>query len=361
MLPRYYTYSEFESYFSTLLSRFKIDSIKKIEIGKSVLGKSIYGLKIGSGNTKVLVWSQMHGNESTTTRAICKLLETVEIEREFDKLQLYIIPILNPDGAESWTRFNANQVDLNRDAIHLSQPESMLLRNVITDFNPDYCFNLHGQRTIYGSIDGKLPCQMSFLAPAGNIDRTITETRLKAMNVINQINLQLQNHVNGIIGRYNDSFNLNCVGDYLTSVEVPTILFEAGHSGDDYSRNEISDLILSSLKIALKTINDHIQYSETTASDYEKISPIDSNFTDVIIKNYPTSNGKTSLFIQFHEQIHENSLYFVPILIGLNKNDILNAHRVIDLSNHTGYKNDLIIDENLEVTCVSLDIKIFAN
>jgi len=39
-------------------------------IGKSVLGKSIYKYQIGTGKIKVLMWSQMHGNESTTTKAL---------------------------------------------------------------------------------------------------------------------------------------------------------------------------------------------------------------------------------------------------------------------------------------------------
>ena len=44
---------------------------------------------------------------------------------------LYIIPILNPDGAKAYTRLNANEVDLNRDAQDLSQPESKVLRAVL--------------------------------------------------------------------------------------------------------------------------------------------------------------------------------------------------------------------------------------
>ena len=41
----------------------------------------------------------------------------------------YIIPQLNPDGAKLYTRNNFNDVDLNRDAIKLSQPESKCLIN----------------------------------------------------------------------------------------------------------------------------------------------------------------------------------------------------------------------------------------
>ena len=51
--------------------------------------------------------------------------------------------MVNPDGAKLYTRVNANEVDLNRDSVNLSQPESKVLRNVFEEFKPDYCFNLH--------------------------------------------------------------------------------------------------------------------------------------------------------------------------------------------------------------------------
>jgi hypothetical protein len=39
-------------------------------IGNSVLGKPIYKYIIGTGNIKIYLWSQMHGNESTTTKGL---------------------------------------------------------------------------------------------------------------------------------------------------------------------------------------------------------------------------------------------------------------------------------------------------
>ena len=37
------------------------------EIGKSVEGRSIYQMSFGRGQKKILLWSQMHGDESTAT------------------------------------------------------------------------------------------------------------------------------------------------------------------------------------------------------------------------------------------------------------------------------------------------------
>ena len=39
-------------------------------VGQSVLGKPIYSLQIGNGETRILIWSQMHGNEPTSTKSL---------------------------------------------------------------------------------------------------------------------------------------------------------------------------------------------------------------------------------------------------------------------------------------------------
>jgi len=53
------------NHISSLLK--KINTYTEVEtIGTSVLNDSIYGLKIGNGDKRILMWSQMHGNESTT-------------------------------------------------------------------------------------------------------------------------------------------------------------------------------------------------------------------------------------------------------------------------------------------------------
>ncbi|MEO9953103.1 DUF2817 domain-containing protein [Nonlabens sp.] len=360
MLSRYYSCLQFEDALKTILDALGQKSLLDIEIGKSVNGRSVYGIKLGAGKTKVLVWSQMHGNESSTTRALFKLLKSDDFPQLLENISLYIIPILNPDGSEKWTRVNANNVDLNRDAIDLTQPESQILRSVFDDFAPDYCLNLHGQRTIFGSLDGEQPAQISFLAPAGDLEKTISQARLRSMQIINAIQGQLKNKVDGIIGRYSDDFNINCVGDYMTSKQVPTVLFEAGHSGDDYSRDQVTDLMYESLKIAFKTIQDSAVINESNVVDvYNSIPHMSKAYVDVLVKNYRSVSGLQTLSVQYHEQVKDGVLYFVPILIGINREDVLNGHRVIDLNDFSDFKDDLIIEGNLEIRSKSLDIGIF--
>ena len=108
-------------------------SIAPIPIGDSVNGVVINAFKLGAGNKKILMWSQMHGNESTTTKALCDMFKFLGSKEPLahtilKHCTLMIVPILNPDGATVYTRENINKIDLNRDAKNLSQPESRALR-----------------------------------------------------------------------------------------------------------------------------------------------------------------------------------------------------------------------------------------
>lgn len=233
---RYVTHIMIAGFLDKLPTDFRVEVI-----GKSVLDNSIKAVKFGNGPLKILMWSQMHGNESTTTKASLDLFnflsstDTIATEIK-EKCTLLIIPILNPDGALAYTRINANKVDLNRDAQDLSQPESIVLKKVYTEFKPDFCFNLHGQRTIFNVGTTPKPATISFLAPAYDEARNISPSRKVSMQLIVAMNNAVQEVIPNQVGRYDDGFNSNCVGDAFQMLNTPTILFEAGHYKNDYDR-----------------------------------------------------------------------------------------------------------------------------
>ena len=241
--------SDIEPLLDSLSGLFKVSIL-----GVSETDIPIYSVRVGYGSKRILIWSQMHGNESTTTKAIFDLFNYLEsgYYKEFlTSCTLFIIPILNPDGAKAFTRLNANNIELNRDAIIRSQKESIILRQVFDDFNPHYCFNLHGQRTIYSAGKSNSPSIISFLSPSEDTKRSITKTRKKSMSIINAINSVLQLYLPNQVGRYDDSFNPNCVGDQFQTIGVPTVLFEAGHYPGDYSREQTRKYIALSLFTAI--------------------------------------------------------------------------------------------------------------
>jgi len=303
-------------------------------LGSSEFGKNISLVKIGSGEKKVLAWSQMHGNETTTTKAIFDFLKFLtqkdvfqdEIRDFLKYYTLYLIPILNPDGASLYTRENANSIDLNRDAQDLSQNESKILAKAFKTIKPDLCLNLHGQRTIFG-LDTGLPATISFLSPPSNKEREVTNSRKEAMKLIVKMNAVLQDYIPGQVGRYDDSFNNNCFGDSFQMENVPVILFEAGHFKDDYKREETRKLIFYSIL----NLFEIIKTAEVNDEDYFNIPENKKNFKDIILRNvrFKEEDVPFSIAIQYTEVLDGDEILFVPKLDEIGDLDGIYGHREI--------------------------------
>ncbi|MWB96272.1 peptidase M14 [Flavobacterium sp. GA093] len=316
-------------------------------IGKSVLDKPIYSYVIGTGETRIYMWSQMHGDESTTTKALFDFINVLNSGSEYAEKMLktftfYAIPILNPDGAKLYTRENANKIDLNRDAQDLTQPESRLLRQIFTEFKPDYCFNLHDQRTIYGVGDTKNPATLSFLAPAYNEEREVNESRLKAINLIAGINDVLKEYISGQIGRFSDAFNFNCMGDTFQFLGAPTILFEAGHFPNDYQREVTRKLIFFSLISAFKLLSENVLV-DNRINDYLNISQNKVVFYDFMYKNikinYDGIEIITNFVAQYKEELIENEIHFNAYIVEVGELENYYGHYEYDAKGAT-YSDD---------------------
>lgn len=308
---RYLSYQQL----SPVLQKFQSEFIFK-EIGRSFLNVPIESIQIGQGAIKILAWSQMHGNETTTTKGVLDLLNFFfqcrnesEVSEFLKKISLVIIPMLNPDGAARFTRENVNKIDLNRDAMDLKEPESRALRMFFEDFQPDFCFNLHDQRTIFGA--GEKPATLSFLAPSMDESRSVTTTREKAMKVIVAMNSALQEVIPGQIGRFDDSYNINCTGDYFQTKQVPTILFECGHFPGDYQREETRKLFSYAFLVALEAIVSGI-LDQFKQEEYFAIPENKKNFYDVILRNGVVAGQKVDVAIQFAEVMKAGEINFIP-------------------------------------------------
>ena len=292
-------------------------AIESSVIGKSVLQKPIYQINIGSGPIKILMWSQMHGNESTTTKALFDFINFLtysEIGIQFQKhFSFCMLPMLNPDGAALYTRENANLVDLNRDSQHLSQPESKVLRNVFDDFQPDFCYNLHDQRTIYGTEGFNLPATVSFLAPSYNQACDINDVRTQAISVIVAMNTVLQNFIPNQVGRFDDSFNINCVGDTFQNLNVPTILIEAGHFPKDFEREITRKYIFIAMVAGFQFLESK-ENNPNAVAEYLVIPENKVFFYDIIYRNvsinYDNKKIIANIAIQNKEELVNDTVLF---------------------------------------------------
>lgn len=307
-------------------------------LGTSVANRPIYAVTLGTGPTRILMWSQMHGNESTTTKALFDLFGFLTSDEPLAQqwlahYTLKFLPMLNPDGAQAYTRENAAKIDLNRDAQCLSQPESRILRSCFEAFEPHYCFNLHDQRTIFAAGDQAKPATVSFLAPAYNTQRSYNATRLAAVSVIVAMNEALQQHIPGQVGRYDDAFNLNCVGDTFQAAGVPTVLFEAGHHPQDYDRELTRRWIFIAYLAALAHLYENVVVDNKT-QDYLNIPQNKVAFFDIVYKNvkinYDGIEKNTNFALQFTEELFENQLRFQACFAQIGALEGFYGHQEFD-------------------------------
>ncbi|MCX8676199.1 MULTISPECIES: M14 family zinc carboxypeptidase [unclassified Apibacter] len=323
------------------LSDFLIKNYKSLltEIGRSELNKPIYKLTLGKGPKNILLWTQMHGNETTGTLSCLDLLKFFENENNcsheiLSKFTLDIIFMLNPDGAEIWTRRNRLGIDINRDFLTASSIEMQVLKKTASEKKYDLAFNLHDQRTIFGVEGKKEPATLAFLSPSESVDRKVTETRKKSMGLIADIYKEISKLIPNKISRFTDEFYPRSVGDNFQKLGIPTILFEGGHFPKDYYRQKTRRYFTLSLITALyyASIKDEWQ------KGYELYNEIPNNslsFFDIIYRNVRIREDKketVDIGIQYAEKITkgENELSFIAKIEDIGDLSFMYGHEEID-------------------------------
>ena len=207
-----------------------------VELGKSFEGRPISCITLGTGPTRVLAWSQMHGNEPTHTAVLLDLVNLLQRFPEHPSAQailtgctLHLIPMLNPDGVERYTRRNAQDIDVNRDALHLQTPEGRLLKQAVESIRPHFALNLHNQgpRTSVGSASPQVAA-VSLLVPPINSETTETDWTRQAKQVAACFLRAVSPHYLGMVSRYDADFMPRCFGEWVQQQGVATLTVEAG-------------------------------------------------------------------------------------------------------------------------------------
>ncbi len=287
-----------------LLSKLPKHLFREQIIGYSHENVPIHSVIIGSGSIKILLWSQMHGDESTATKSLFDVFNYLSNELDFNSdiknllehCTLLFIPMLNPDGAYAYTRENGQGIDLNRDAKRLVSPEAKLLMCIATEFKPNFAFNLHDQTSFYSVTGTNGVATLSFLSPASDESREITASRREAMSVISTMFTALKPHLPNQIGRYNDTFNADCFGDSFQMLDFPTILIESGYFPGDELREETRKFHFVALMTALFAIAGRELPNSDTYFDIPLNNKI---YYDIRLDNIRYNNSLTSVAIRF--------------------------------------------------------------
>jgi len=310
-------------------------------LGHSVEDRPIRMVSIGNGDIDVLMWSQMHGNESTATRSIVDLLSFIAENREqksvnslLQDLRIHFIPMLNPDGASRWTRENAIGIDLNRDALRLIAPESQILKRVRDSLNADYGFNLHDQSKYYNVERLSNEASISFLATAFDYEKSRSAGRDEAMQLISYLYQINQKYIPNHTGRYNDDFEPRAFGDNIQKWGTKLILIETGGFKNDPDKQLGRKLNFVLIGSALEAIRKGL-HKAIAVEQYSQIPSNDQNLFDLKIEKVQKKvNG---------------SYYTVDLGYYIEKSDnVSNKDQVVyqvtledqgDLSTYAGYKS----------------------
>ena len=203
-------------------------------VGHSVQDRPIHLVRMGTGDTKVLLWSQMHGDEPTATAALFDifnyLLKNEEkpfVQNILNNVTLLAVPMLNPDGAEVFKRRNAQGIDINRDARDLQSPEGRLLFNLKEKYKPDFGFNLHDQdsRTTVGKTNNL--AALALMAPPYDESCMDNAVRIRAKKIVDVIRRSVEPYLAGHISKYKADYMPRSFGDSMQNWGVSTVLVES--------------------------------------------------------------------------------------------------------------------------------------
>ena len=266
------------------------DALRVEEVARSIEGRPISAITFGEGPTTVLLWSQMHGDESTATMALADILRFLDgadgdplRERLRRALTVTFVPMLNPDGAARFRRENALGIDVNRDARRLVTPEARALKGLRDRLRPDFGFNLHdqGARTVAG--DGGEQVAIALLAPAADADRSYGEVRSRARLLAAGIAAALATEIPGRVAKYDDTFNPRAFGDLMQQWGTSTVLIESGALPDDPQKQRLRALNAAAILGALDAIATRAWQRADTAA-YESL-PFNSRVAwDVLLR-----------------------------------------------------------------------------
>jgi hypothetical protein len=231
------------------------------EIGRSIHGRELRAVTFGRGSTRVLLWSQMHGDEATATMALADIFRFLAEGggdslrgKLAERLTITFVPLLNPDGAELFQRENAAGIDVNRDGRRLVTPEGRALKAIRDSLQPQFGFNLHDQGVRTRAGEGGKQAAIALLAPAYDEAGNYNDVRSRARLVAAVIAHALGAEIPGRVAKYDDAFNPRAFGDLMQQWGTSTVLIESGGLPNDPEKQRLRALNVAGILAALDAI-----------------------------------------------------------------------------------------------------------
>lgn len=236
-------------------NRVSVVSIGKSGRGRAIPLAAVYHPQTVYGQTaRLFIVARQHGNECSSTEAMIGLIQHLAQTTEpaelalLQRLTFAIVPVANPDGLAAGQRGNAAGVDLNRDWMDVSQPETRAIEWAFRVWSPHAFIDLH-----------ELPAESSKASYQENFVETIAEDPRLDANMT-----QMCSYLSDHVRRYETAYGhrLNVYYDDRNSDRrlahrhfgldygIPSFLFEAKTGSGRSLQHRVKFHIVGTLVIA---------------------------------------------------------------------------------------------------------------
>lgn len=302
-------------------------SSSTIALGHSFMGRDIEYLKMGEGPLRILIWSQMHGNETTGLRAMRQLWdkwkERTPKEYGLHNYTIYWIPQLNPDGAELWRRCNAQGIDLNRDVRSGKSEEMRLFKKLFEQIRPHYALNLHDQRSLFSAGESENGAALSWAVPQVDQklawNQTLSAQRLKMQRAAIIASKALQSEWPDSFARFDDSYYPKATGEWAQEQGAATLLIESGVGDIDFGRTRSviqTSSFIESLLVQLSSAGNSTSDAKLNSLEIPQNNKglVDILFSRAKIVECSGQSWEADIAIRLEEVLKDQTIFFQPII-----------------------------------------------
>ena len=220
--------------------------VSLVSLGKSATGRrQIWLVRLRDPKAdpkqtvRLLVMCRQHGDEPASTEALLHLIQSLAsggdpaLRSELAHVTLYIVPMVNPDGADAGTRVSGVGADLNRDWGIFAQPETRALASAASAIRPALIVDAHnwdGYDT-YNANCIEIPREME--TPSGRAAHALQQQSVRDLALCGYVV-----HPTA----WGDDSNPHLAHRWFVHSHIPSLLVET-HSGSpsdraDFERRE---------------------------------------------------------------------------------------------------------------------------
>jgi hypothetical protein len=235
--------------------------VKAEVLTKSSEGRELFAIFFSKGKfgedeskIKVLIFAQQHGNEQSGKEgALLLIKELLKPENQylFDKIDFVLVPQMNPDGAEKNQRRNGNGMDLNRNHLILTEPETQALHKLFDKYLFEVTMDVH-EYWPFGEEWKKLGFRRNFDITVGAITNINISEKIRNIsyqkylpfifNFVNEKGYTVFHYLpGGPVGvdylRYS-TFDIND-GRQSFGIQHTLSFIQEGMNGEDYNTDRI--------------------------------------------------------------------------------------------------------------------------